>query len=60
MTGPLDSGIVLLLLKFYAAMIILEPVLLRTEFRFEAKLNPQLVPVESRLQHAAASVQNNF
>jgi hypothetical protein len=28
-------------------MILLGPVLLRAQFRFKAKLNPQLVPVES-------------
>jgi hypothetical protein len=47
MTGPLNSGILLLLLKFYGAMILLGPLLLRAQFRFKAKLNPQLVPVES-------------
>jgi len=34
----------LLLLKVYGAMILLGPVLLRAQFRFKAKLNPQLVP----------------
>ncbi len=47
MTSPLDNGILLLLLKVYGAMILLGPVLLRIQFRFKAKLNPQLVPVES-------------
>jgi len=47
MTSPLDNGILLLLLKVYGAMILLGPVLLRAQFRFKAKLNPQLVPVES-------------
>ncbi len=47
MTGPLDNGILPLLLKVYGAMILLGPVLLRAQFRFKAKLNPQLVPVES-------------
>jgi hypothetical protein len=47
MTAPLDSGILLLLLKFYGAMILLGPVLVRAQVRFKAKLNPQLVPVGS-------------
>ena len=47
MTSPLDNGILLLLLKVYGAMTLLGPVLLRAQFRFKAKLNPQLVPVES-------------
>src|SRR5258708_16686217 len=49
MTSPLDNGILLLLLKVYGAMILLGPVLLRAQFRFKAKLNPQLVPVASVL-----------
>jgi hypothetical protein len=47
MTGVSDSGFLLLLLKVYGALLILGPVLLRAQFRFEARLNPQLVPVES-------------
>jgi hypothetical protein len=47
MTGVSDGGFLLLLLKVYGALLILGPVLLRAQFRFKAKLNPQLVPVES-------------
>ena len=47
MTELLDSGILLLLLKIYAVMFLLGPVLLRSQFKFKAKLNPQLVPLES-------------
>ena len=47
MTGVSDSGFLLLLLKVYGALLILGPVLLRAQFRFKARLNPQLVPVES-------------
>jgi hypothetical protein len=47
MTGLLSNGFFLLLVKVYGAFLILGPVLLRIQFRFNAKLNPQLVPVES-------------
>jgi hypothetical protein len=47
MTGAWNSGFLLLLLKVYGALILLGPLLLRAQFRFKAKLNPQLVPVES-------------
>src|ERR1700730_13366766 len=47
MTGLLSNGFFLLLVKVYGAFLILGPVLLRIQFRFKAKLNPQLVPVES-------------
>jgi hypothetical protein len=47
MTEILNNGILLLLLKVYGALLILGPILLRAQFRFKAKLNPQLVPVES-------------
>jgi len=43
MTSPLDNGILLLLLKVYGAMIPWGRFLLRAQFRFKAKLNPQLV-----------------
>src|SRR5258708_37641200 len=47
MTALLSYGLFLLLLKVYGAFLILGPVLLRIQFRFNAKLNPQLVPVEA-------------
>jgi hypothetical protein len=47
MTELLNNGLVLLLLKVYGALALLGPVILRAQFRFKAKLNPQLVPVES-------------
>jgi hypothetical protein len=47
MTGLLDNGIVLLLLKVYGVLLLLGPVLLRAQFRYKAKLNPQFVPVET-------------
>src|SRR5882762_9285123 len=47
MMGPTDSAFLLLLLKVYGAMILLGPILLRAQVKFKAKLNPQLVPVES-------------
>jgi hypothetical protein len=59
-TGPLNSENPLLLLKFYGDMIFLGPILVHAQVRFKGNLNPQLVPVESLLQHAAAWVQHNF
>src|ERR1700675_1409308 len=47
MTGSLDNGLFLLLLRVYGALLILGPILLRLQFRFKARLNPQVVPVES-------------
>jgi len=47
MTAPMDSAFLLLLLKVYGAMILLGPILVRAQVKFKAKLNPQLVPVES-------------
>ena len=47
MTGLFDSGILLLLLKGYGALVLLGPVLLRVQFRYKAKLNPQFIPVEA-------------
>ena len=43
----MENGLFLLLLKIYAALFILGPVLLRAQFRFKAKLNPQIVSLES-------------
>jgi hypothetical protein len=42
-----DSGLLLWIAKAYAILLILGPILLRSKFRFKAKLNPQLVPIES-------------
>jgi hypothetical protein len=47
MPGLLENGLFLLILKIYCALIILGPIVLRFQFRFKAKLNPQLVPLES-------------
>jgi hypothetical protein len=47
MPGLMESGIFLLLLKIYGALLILGPIFLRMKFRFKARLNPQLVPMES-------------
>ena len=47
MTALLSNGFFLLFVKVYGAFLILGPVLLRIQFRFKAKINPQLVPVES-------------
>ena len=62
MTELLNNGILLLLLKMYGALLVLGPILLRAQFRFKAKLNPQLVPVESLppdvQQFMAPRVQN--
>jgi hypothetical protein len=62
MTELLNNGILLLLLKVYGALLVLGPILLRAQFRFKAKLNPQLVPVESLppdvQQFMAPRVQN--
>jgi len=47
MPGIMENGLFLLLLKIYGALFILGPILLRAQFRFKAKLNPQIVPLES-------------
>src|SRR6266404_5611574 len=47
MTALLSNGFFLVLVKVYGAFLILGPVLLRIQFRFNASLNPRLVPVES-------------
>ncbi len=47
MTGLFDSGILLFLLKGYGALVLLGPVLLRVQFRYKARLNPQFIPVEA-------------
>ena len=43
----LQNDLVLLLLKIYAVLFVLGPIVLRATFRFRANLNPQLVPRES-------------
>ena len=47
MPGLLQNGIFLLILKLYCVLILLGPILLRSKFRLKAKLNPQMVPLES-------------
>jgi hypothetical protein len=47
MTELYDHGFVLLFLKLYGVLIVLGPILLRAKFKFKAKVNPQLVLVES-------------
>src|ERR1700731_414561 len=47
MTAPMDSAFLVWLLKVYGVMILLGPILVRAQVKFKAKLNPQLVPVES-------------
>jgi hypothetical protein len=46
-TGLLDSEIVHLFLRLYAVLFLLGPVLLRAKFRYGAKVNPQLVALET-------------
>jgi hypothetical protein len=43
----MQNDLVLLLLKFYGALLLLGPIVLRSTFRFKAKVDPQLVPPES-------------
>jgi len=47
MTVLLSNGFLLLLVKVYGAFLILGPILLRIQFRYNARLNPQFVPLES-------------
>ena len=47
MAGLLQGGVLPLILEIYCALILLGPILLRSKFRLKAKLNPQLVPLES-------------
>jgi hypothetical protein len=47
MPALLQGGPLLLILKIYCVLILLAPVLLRSKFRLRAKLNPQIVPLES-------------
>ncbi len=47
MTEVLDNPVVRFLLWAYAAMFLLGPVLLRAQFRFKARVDPQLVPFET-------------
>ena len=47
MPGIMETGLILLILKIYVALFILGPIVLRLQFRFKAKLDPQLVPLES-------------
>lgn len=44
MTGLLNSGIVILLLKIYSVLFVLGPIVLRATFRYKAQVNPQVVP----------------
>ena len=43
----MQNDLVLLLLKVYGVLFLLGPIVLRATFKFRAKLNPQLVSVES-------------
>lgn len=43
----MQNDLVLLLLKVYGVLFLLGPIILRATFRFKAKLDPQLVPLES-------------
>lgn len=43
----MQNDLVLLLLKVYGVLFLLAPIILRASFRFNAKVDPQLVPVES-------------
>ena len=43
----IQNDLVLLFLKIYGALFILGPIVLRATFRFKAKLDPQLVPLET-------------
>jgi hypothetical protein len=47
MTGLLNSGIVITLLKIYGVLFVLGPIVLRATFRYKAKVNPQLVPANA-------------
>jgi hypothetical protein len=47
MTGILDNGIVVLLLKIYGVLFVLGPIVLRATFRYKAKVNPQLISLEA-------------
>jgi hypothetical protein len=47
MTGILDNGIMVLLLKVYGVLFVLGPIVLRATFRYKAKVNPQLVSLEA-------------
>jgi hypothetical protein len=47
MTVFFSNGFFLLLVKVYGAFLILGPILLRIQLRYNARLNPQFVPLES-------------
>jgi hypothetical protein len=47
MTELLQNHLLFLFLKIYGVLLVLGPILLRSKFRFRAKLDPQLVPKES-------------
>ena len=47
MTELMNNEVVRLALWVYGAMIILGPIILRQQFKYAAKVNPQLVPFES-------------
>lgn len=47
MTGLLDNGILILVLKIYALLLVLGPIALRATFRYKAQVNPQLVSLDA-------------
>src|ERR1700694_3603048 len=47
MTGLLDNGVIVLLLKIYGVLFVLGPIVLRATFRYKCKVNPQLVSLET-------------
>jgi hypothetical protein len=47
MTGILDNGLIVLLLKIYGVLFVLGPIVLRATFRYKASVNPQLVSLEA-------------
>jgi hypothetical protein len=47
MTGLLDNGLIVLLLKIYGVLFVLGPIVLRATFRYKASVNPQLVSLEA-------------
>ena len=47
MTGLMNNGIVILLLKIYGVLFVLGPIVLRATFRYKANVNPQVVPANA-------------
>ena len=47
MTGILDNGLIVLLLKIYCVLFVLGPIALRATFRYKASVNPQLISLEA-------------